>query len=198
MTVMSAPDTVAVAPAKQRRPRDRRDQILRQAFGLISASGFNAVSLGDVAVACGIRKSSVLHHFPSMTDLLLGVLQMRELEDYDFYRELRQDPADGPEQARAVFTQVFEHNLTRPAFVRLYTILGAESLAPDHPAHDFFDERTRRTRAEMVRSLAWKPEPQLAAGEFLAFWDGLETAGRGDPDFDVRAVWQTFCDRFFV
>jgi AcrR family transcriptional regulator len=187
-----------LAQPKRTRPKDRREQILREAFRLISDRGFNAVSLADIAAAAGIQKSSVLHHFPSMKELLLEVLQVQGLRDYEFYREPTIDPAAGPAEAREVFSRYFERDLTRPEYVRLQTILAAESLAPDHPAHAFFDGIMRSKRTAMADSLAWKPNPQLAAGEFIAFWDGLETAWRGDADFDVRAVWESFCDRFFV
>jgi AcrR family transcriptional regulator len=191
------PDQTIAAP-KRTRPKDRRDQILREAFRLVADRGFNAVSLADIATAAGIQKSSVLHHFPSMKELLLEVLQVQGLQDYEFYREPAIDPAAGPAEARAVITRYFEHDLGRPEYVRLHAILRAESLAPDHPAHEYFRDIARSKRAEMARSLAWKAEPRLAAGELMAFWDGLETSWRGDPEFDVRAVWESFCDRFFV
>lgn len=186
-------------PAKPRtRPKDRREQILREAYRLIAASGFNAVSLSEIAEACGIRKSSVLHHFPSMNDLLLAVLQMREDQDFEYYRDSPHTEEPGPAGARETFTRVFHHNLDRPEFVRLYAILSGEALAPDHPAHDYFAMRTRGAQEELARSLDWKPDPHAAAAELLAFWSGLELAWQHDPELDVRAVWENFSDRFFA
>jgi AcrR family transcriptional regulator len=189
----------ARAPIPRMKAEDRREQILNEAFQLIAVGGFNAVSLSDIAKACGIQKSSVLHHFPSMTDLLFAVLQMRELQDYDFYNQQRVavDPVT-PGSARERFTRVFQHNLERHEFVRLYSILAAEALAPDHPAHAYFGERSRLARAEVAKSLQWKQHPDLAAAELLAFWDGLELNWRQDPGLDPLAVWESFCDRFFV
>ena len=84
------------APVRRMHPEDRREQILRESLRLIATSGFNAVSLSDVARACGIQKSSVLHHFPSMNDLLLAVLTLREQQDLLFYTALDiESPADG-------------------------------------------------------------------------------------------------------
>ena len=187
------------AATKRSRPKDRREQILRQAFTLISTSGFNAVSLADIAKASGIQKSSVLHHFPSMNDLLLAVLNLREEEDAVFYLQSADDATEpSPASARLQMTRVFEHNLERPGFSRLYSVLNAESLAPEHPAHQYFADRERNSRAEMARLLAWKPQPELAAAEFLSFWSGLEMSSHHDPDLDVMAVWNTFCDRFFA
>lgn len=186
-------------PVRRKRPKDRREQIIREAFQLIADSGFNAVSLGDIAKACGIQKSSVLHHFPSMNHLLFAVLNLREEQDYAFYSEQpeEQDPTD-PGSARRRFTRVFLHNMERREFVRLYTILLAESLADDHPAHEYFIERTRQARNVVAQSLQWKPDPVMAAAELLAFWEGLELTWRHDESLDPRAVWESFCDRFFA
>lgn len=191
------------APVRRMHPEDRREQILRESLRLIATSGFNAVSLSDVARACGIQKSSVLHHFPSMNDLLLAVLTLREQQDLLFYTALDiESPAGArsadPTASRQLFTRLFHHNLERPDFVRLYVILSAEALAPEHPAHAFYAENTARARTEITSALAWKPEPALAAVELLSFWQGLEAARCHDPSLDVRAVWETFCDRFFA
>jgi AcrR family transcriptional regulator len=184
---------------KRTRPKDRRDQILKEAFRLIAASGFNAVSLADIAQASGIQKSSVLHHFGSMHELLFGVLALREEENYGFYLEAPgPEVALDPRSARERFTRVFHHNLERPEFVRLYAMLSAESVAANHPAHEYFADRARLARSEMARSLTWKPDSELAAAEFLAFWEGLESALSHDPELDVRTIWENYCDRFFV
>lgn len=186
-------------PAIRKRPKDRNEQILREAFRLIATSGFNAVSLSDIAKACDIQKSSVLHHYPSMNHLLLAVLELREREDAFFYLEGQQNEIDlSPTGVRHQLTRVFEHNLERPQFSRLYSLLSGEALAPEHPAHKYFENRERIARQEITRLLSWKPAPELAAAELLAFWSGLERAMQHDPDLDARAVWNNFCDRFFV
>jgi hypothetical protein len=124
---------------------------------------------------------------------------MREDQDYEFYaQEPVLDKAPGPAEARARFTRIFRHNLERQEFVRLYSILSAEALSPDHPAHEYFAMRSRLARSEVARSLAWKDDPGLAAAEFLAFWDGLELSWRHDAELDPLAMWESYCDRFFV
>ena len=192
-------DTGVIATTSRKRPKNRREQILGHAYRLIAESGFNAVSLADIAAASGIQKSSVLHHFSSMNELLLGVLTMREEQDFEFYVESGEGaPSPDAASARARFTSVFRHNLERPEFVRIYAILSGESLAPGHPAHEYFAERTRLAGPELARSLAWKRNPELAAVELLAFWEGLELSYSHDPSIDANAVWENFCDRFFV
>lgn len=193
--------TTTEAPVRQRRmrPEDRREQILREAYALIAAAGFNAVSLADIANACHIQKSAVLHYFPSMNELLMAVLAMREAQTYSLFREGVQ--ADRPKDAaaaRELFTRLFEYQLERPEFVRLKSVLSVEAMAPDHPAHQYWNDFDRLAVAEVVPSLQWAADPEVAATELLAFWAGLDLAWHRHPELDTVRVWNSFCDRFFV
>lgn len=191
----------AAQPERRRKirlaPDERRRQIVREATRLISRSGFNAVSLADIAEACDIRKPSVLHYFPSMHDLLAAVLAHRDEQDYVVTGAAALEAASYPALARAQATRHVEHNLTQREIIRLHHMLGAEALAPDHPAHGYFVARSRRAVAELQRALIWKSDPTAAAVELLAFWQGLEMEWLRSPDLDLIAVWNSFCDRFF-
>ncbi|RLB61651.1 MAG: hypothetical protein DRI90_10905 [Deltaproteobacteria bacterium] len=54
---------------------DVRTQILQAATRLFAAHGFDGTSLKDIADAVGVRKPSLLYHFPSKEKLRLAVLQ---------------------------------------------------------------------------------------------------------------------------
>lgn len=189
-------------PPQQRRrivrlhPDARRKQIVREATRLISEAGFNGVSLAHVAQACGIRKPSVLYYFPSMFHLLEAVLQQVEVTDFIDVRDTT-TPAD-PTTAREYFTRLLDHHMSRREITGLYVIVGAEAISARHPAHGYFTERTRRVRDELRRLLLWKQDPDAAAVELLAFWQGLEIESLRTPELDVLAVRNQFCDRFFA
>ena len=176
-------------------PETRRLQIITEATRLISHSGFNAVSLNDIAESCGIRKSSVLHYFPTMNDLLTAVLAQRDLDEYATGALLTASTDSG--NLRAHLRAVVERNLEMREIIALYAVLNVESTDPRHPAHRYFAERTRLALETFEGLLDWKPDPATAARQLLAFWQGLEALWVGDPSIDLLRVWDAFCDDFF-
>lgn len=190
--------TTNAAPRIQKRlaPEVRRRQIVLEAARLISAAGFNAVSLADIADACNIRKSSVLHHFPSMADLLAAVLAYRDELSYPVQHKA-EDFAD-PAAANEVLRGTVEHNQQQRELVRLYVVLRAEALDVSHPAHDYFLKREQKALDGFALALSWKPMPMIAARELYSFWTGLEAHWVADPTVDMLEVWDSFAARFFT
>lgn len=186
-------------PGKGRRlpAAERRRQIVEAALGLISAAGYNAVSLADVAKSCGIAKSLVLHYFPTTADLLAAVLAYRDERAFDEFVGPVRQPFTAA-SARELATAIVHHNLAQREMLRLHHILEAEALFPQHPAHGYFIERTRKMRAFNEVLMSWKADPRIAALEFAAFWSGLERLWLRDPGIDFLSAWNSFCDRFFA
>ena len=175
---------------------ERREEILAAATQLISASGFNGVSLGAFAAACGMTKAGLLHHFPSREDLLIAVLERRDELDLAAILDSA-EPATDAASARAVVDRLVRRNLSQRSIVQLYTVLSAEALDPAHPAHEYFRRRLATSRATLADQLfAWHPEPDRAAVELLAFLDGLQLNWLRDPTIDFTAQWETYAARF--
>lgn len=70
---MAAPNPEAL-PARRRRPRDRKQQILAAAARQFWDLGYNQVSMADIAAAVGIGASALYRHFRGKHDLLIAVL----------------------------------------------------------------------------------------------------------------------------
>lgn len=177
---------------------ERREEILEAATELIAASGFRGVPLEAFAAACGMTKAGMLHHFPSKEDLLIAVLARRDELDLRAVVDPRA-PINDAASARELTTALVRRNLAQPSMLRLYTVLTAEALDPEHPAHDFFQLRLREARAlyeEFV--LAWHPHPGMATVELFAFLDGLQHNWLRDPGIDFMAQWEHFADHFFA
>lgn len=190
----------STGPQSKRRvrldPVIRRRQIVEQATRLIARSGFNGVSLADVAGACDVRKSTILHYFPSMKALLVAILVDRDAHYFTGDEPIGEMPFTSRD-AQALVTAIFEENLQQREIIRLFYVLSAESLAPEHPAHDYFRDRSQRAKSGLLQILAWKTDPVAAALELLAFWQGIELIWLTDPHADVLRVWNNFADRFF-
>jgi AcrR family transcriptional regulator len=178
-------------------PAERREEILAAATGLIAASGFNGVPLAAFAAASGLTKAGLLHHFASKDDLLIAVLRRRDELDAAAVTGSVKPAADAAE-SRAMMSALVRRNLAQRSIVQLYTVLSAEALDPAHPAHEYFRERLRSSRAMLERQVyAWHPRPRLAAVELLAFLDGLQVNWLRDHEIDFIAQWEAFADRLY-
>jgi AcrR family transcriptional regulator len=165
----------------------QRERILRAATALFAARGYRGASLEAVAQEVGITRQGVLHYFPSKVHLLLGVLDLRDQDDA---ARIEAQVGDHATLADGLLAAV-RHNQSAPALPRLFTVLSAESVDPEHPGHEWF-----RERYEMLRALLGHAVAQAqAAGELTraitpdqlavllgAVMDGLQLQFSLDPE----------------
>ena len=133
------------------RTRASREKIIKAATEFFAQQGFRGAKMSDIAKAAGLTEPGLLHHFPSKTHLLMGVLEERDRIDSERMRTTLQH--DGSHFLEAGI-ELVRHNETVPGLVQLFTMLVAESISPDHPAHDFFTRRYQRERKHMEQSIA--------------------------------------------
>jgi AcrR family transcriptional regulator len=162
--------------------------VLQAAMEAFATRGYRGASLASIAAEVGISQPGLLHHFPSKEHLLVGVLELRHEADTERVREL----AEGP--GGSLFDALLElagRNEQRPGLVRLFTVLSAEGVEPEHPGNAWFVERYRRLRERMTEELAEEQrEGRLAADVdarslatlILAVFDGLQLQWLLDPD----------------
>jgi AcrR family transcriptional regulator len=157
--------------------RAKRREILDHAIALFGDVGYRAASLREIATRSGISHPGLLHHFPTKEALLLAVLAHRDEVDGELFTG-----STGTDALRRLVDLV-TLNTGRRAIVELFTVLSAEATAPDHPAHQFFVDRYRRTVAGVERAyvlardagaLRTGVDPPAAARHLVAVMDGLQ------------------------
>ena len=96
-------------------------------------------------------------------------------------------------------------NQRSPGLVRLFTILAAESVDADHPAHGWTVARYAGLRARLTERLATDQragrvaadlDPGVVATQILAMFDGLQLQWLLAPEHvDMAAVFADFVER---
>lgn len=185
----------------------RRELIIEVATEIFGTQGFRSATMLQIAAACGISRTGLLHHFATKEALLEAVLAHRDSDDTDI-DDTDDSGGDGddrgaehPADGRATLQRllaVVEHNTTQPRIVNLFSVLSAEAGDPAHPAHAYFEQRYSRLRSELRQActslaesgqLVSGTDPDALAVEIIALMDGLQVQWVLAPEeIDMAAV----------
>lgn len=192
-TLPTSTQTSSVGRTRRRSPKGdmRRQQILDAAMRVFARDGYSNASIAEVAADVGLTLPGLLHHFPSKTDMLLAVLEVRDQrsprlpgypQDYTL-----EDAAAGPplpwSQVLDQLRLVNSANADIPGVIKAFSLLNAESLSEDHPAQGWFHQRTGLMLHYIAHSLRHGQEsgeinpavdPDQIAAELIAMMDGLQ------------------------
>jgi AcrR family transcriptional regulator len=184
---------------------ERRRQIIEVTTRLIAERGFWGLSMQDVADDCGLTVPGLLHHVGSKDSLLVAVLEHRDEADTRSLADELGVPVDrlwtegpGSVSLPQVCAALVRRNAGQPEIVRLFAVLEAESLAPDHPAHEYFKARQRRTRDSLAALVTPPADPLALASHVIALMDGLQIQWLREPEsVDLVAAWDAAATRLF-
>lgn len=83
-------------------------------------------------------------------------------------------------------------NASQPEIVRLFAVLQAESLTPDHPAHAYFVARQQRILDEitaLAKAAGGPAPPETTARRVMALMDGVQLQWLRSPGSDLIQLW---------
>jgi len=177
---------------------ERRAAIVEAAFEVFAAHGYQGGSLQRVADVVGMSQTSLLHYFPSKSDLLLAVLRRR---DQMSSGELER--GTGAQLAGDVERQA-RYNEGVPGLIGLYTVLSGEAVTEGNPGREYVTRRLadlRRDYSADFRALAAAGrlragvDPDRAAAGLVGLWDGVQLQWLLAPDeIDVPRLLRDYLD----
>jgi TetR/AcrR family transcriptional regulator len=152
---IAAHELVEAPPVSRSAVRSTRELILDEAVACFANAGYEGTSLNDIAAGVGIRRPSLLHHFPSK-EALYGEVFERLLSDW-FARldEAVASDERGWAKVELVLRAGFGYFVDNPAYVRLArreaidggVHLGIDLAAVLRPMFDLAVEYFRREMA---------------------------------------------------
>ena len=176
-----------------RKSIERREQILDAALEVFAEHGDAGALLQEIANRVGVKLPSLMYYFASRDELLLAVVERRDILGAELARE-------SPEPIEAA-AAAMRRSMRQPGLVKLFASMATAAADPAHPGHAFFTERYQRTTSEVTQRVARDQAAGLARSDepaehmamlLLAVIDGLLRQWLIDPSIDPVPVLETF------
>ncbi len=178
MAGRNAADAVPMEGVRQRKKRLTRERLSDTATRMFLARGFDAVTVSEVAAACGVSEKTVFNYFPSKEALILDRLESA----VDSIRDGLADSANPPvatlvrileRQTRAITATLMSGRSEDAVRIRRFSDLLHSTPALRAYRSDMmgrFAEAAAGTLAARAGLTSGDPEPQIAAHALLGLW----------------------------
>ena len=181
------------------RTRASREKIIHSAMESFAQNGFRGAKMADIAQAANLTGPGLLHHFPSKTHLLMEVLKERD--------HIHKEQTDATLQKNnhdilQVATDLVEQNQATPGIIQLFNLLVAESVSPEHPAHEYFTQRYHNGREAWVKIIAERQKDgdirtdisaDILGVMLFAMMDGLQVQWLMEPEkVNMAQIFRVF------
>ena len=170
----------------------RKEAILQAAIEYFGTLGFYGTSLQKIATKVGLTKAGVLHYVGSKE----GLLSLALAGTYDVQTDDITQRYQAMEQPHlpAMLREIVAVNAKRPMLVHMFSTLSAEAINPDHPAHEYFQQREKRGLSDL-HSIQWQVPKGVdvvatCSAAYCAM-DGMQLRWLRNPELDLTAMWQS-------
>jgi len=169
----------------ERRPEDRRQELLESALLVFARKGYHGTRLEEVAEAAGVTKGTFYHYFATKEDLLLGVIQHYQALAFGRVEDVLQDrQLPSSERIRLLVLKIFG---TQESSGHLLALL-IRGVAHEVPR--VHERWLREGPVRLWTLLAGMVEDGKASGEFRADADGEVGARLLVSGLMLQLMWQ--------
>lgn len=186
--MVAQPEQAQVRRGPYSKTAQRRLEIIQTATSVFAQRGYHGGSLRDISKQLGLSLTSLVHHFPTKSELLEAVLDNADATGGKFFE------SDADEHGiKVAILRLVQSNFDHPELLRLLAIVASEASSPVHPAHDWFVQRYQRVTGACQQMIQTDRErglvrndgdPAVLAKRVVAVCDGLQLQWLLDPDED--------------
>lgn len=197
MTKAEVPGNRRNSPKGER----RKAEIIAAAMQAVARAGYEKCTIATIAADVGLTVAGLLHHFPSKDELLIAILEKRDADA----REFVERGEKGWTAFLRSIVDMLRDNLDNPGLVAAFALLAVESLHKDHPAADWFANRSTAIVAAISErlqegiedgTLEASVDTVSVAYEILAVLDGLQQQWlREKQQVDITGIFATYIER---
>jgi AcrR family transcriptional regulator len=183
------PEQAVVRRGPYSKTAQRRIEIIEAATSVFAQRGYHGGSLRDISKQLGLSLTSLVHHFPTKSELLEAVLDHADATGGKFFA------SDADEHGvKVAILRLVQLNFDHPELLRILAIVASEASSPVHPAHDWFVLRYQRVTGALQQMIEADRgrgrvrsdgDTAVLAKRVVAIWDGLQLQWLLDPQEDI-------------